>query len=235
MQLTVRDVASLLEVSEKTIYRWINQGELPAYRVMDQYRFSRAEVLEWATARKINVSPTIFQEPESKSAPIPSLAEAIQSGGVYYRLGGIDQASALRAIVEAIRVPDEVNREFLLSVLLAREELASTGVGEGIAIPHVRSPIVLHVPRPMISLCFMERPIDFGALDGQPVYAMFMLVSPTVRAHLHLLSRLSFALRDADFKAVIRHQGSREEIFNQAHRIDNLLIKHLAANSGASN
>jgi len=52
MQLTVRDAAKLLAVSEKTIYRWINQGSLPAYRVNEQYRFNRAELLEWATARK---------------------------------------------------------------------------------------------------------------------------------------------------------------------------------------
>jgi nitrogen PTS system EIIA component len=63
MQLTVRDAAKLLSVSEKTVYRWINQGDLPAYRVNEQYRFNRAELLEWATARKINVSVEIFEEP----------------------------------------------------------------------------------------------------------------------------------------------------------------------------
>ena len=59
MQLTVRDATRLLTVSEKTIYRWINQGSLPAYRVNEQYRFNRAELLEWATAHKINVSVEI--------------------------------------------------------------------------------------------------------------------------------------------------------------------------------
>src|SRR5438034_985186 len=62
-----------------------------------------------------------------------------------------------------------------------REALQSTGVGDGIAIPHVRNPIVLHVSRPMITLCFLERPIDFGALDGKPVHVLFSLISPTVR------------------------------------------------------
>ena len=49
MQLTVRDVARLLNVSEKTIYRWIKEASIPAYRVNEQYRFNRAELLEWAT------------------------------------------------------------------------------------------------------------------------------------------------------------------------------------------
>jgi PTS system nitrogen regulatory IIA component len=220
VQLMVRDVAKLLDVSEKTVYRWINQGSLPAYRINDQYRFNRAELLEWATSHRINVSPEIFQEAESSSAPMPDLVDALSSGGVFYRIEGRDKAAVLRAVVEHMRLPEEVDREFLYRVLLAREQLASTGIGDGIAIPHVRNPIVLHVARPMITLCFLERPVDFGALDGKPVSALFTLISPSVRAHLHLLSRLAFALRDPAFKKVIVRQGLREEILKEARRIE---------------
>jgi PTS system nitrogen regulatory IIA component len=96
---------------------------------------------------------------------------------------------------------------------LAREALGSTGIGDGIAIPTC-NPIVL-LSRPY--LCFLEQPVDFGALDGQPVSTLFTLISPTVRAHLHLLSRLAFALRDPRFKAAVRSQASREEIFDALH------------------
>ena len=48
--IDVRDSARLLNVSEKTIYRWVKQGKLPAYRINEQYRFNRAELLEWATS-----------------------------------------------------------------------------------------------------------------------------------------------------------------------------------------
>ena len=219
MQLTVREVSGLLNVSEKTIYRWINQGILPAYRVNEQYRFNRAELLEWATSRKMNVSADLFEEPESNAAPLPSLVEALQAGGIFYRVDGTDKESALRAVVEHMRLPDEVDREFLLRVLLARENLQSTGIGDGIAITHVRNPIVLHVARPMIALCFLEKPVDFGALDGKPVSVLFSLISPTVRAHLRMLSRLSFALSDAGFKNAIIGQASREEILSHARRV----------------
>ncbi|HOX07722.1 MAG TPA: PTS sugar transporter subunit IIA, partial [Planctomycetota bacterium] len=134
--------------------------------------------------------------------------------------GGRDKSEVLRAAVEAMRLPDEVNREQLLKVLMAREAMASTGVGDGIAIPHVRNPIVLHVPRPTITLCFLEKPVDFGALDGRPVHCLFTMVSPTVRAHLHLLSRLAFALRDPGFKAAIDRQALREEILSELRRVD---------------
>jgi PTS system nitrogen regulatory IIA component len=220
MQLTVRDVSDLFKVSEKTVYRWVNQGILPAYRVNDQYRFNRAELLEWATTRKMNVSAELFDEPESDATPIPGLVEALQAGGIFYRLGGTDKESALRSVVEHMRLPDEVDREFVLRVLLARERLQSTGIGDGIAIPHVRNPIVLHVSRPMIMLCFMDRAIDFDALDGKPVFALFSLISPTVRAHLRMLSRLAFALNDAGFKHTVLHQAARDEILGEARRVE---------------
>jgi PTS system nitrogen regulatory IIA component len=225
MQLGVRDVSKLLNVSEKTVYRWIGQGVLPAYRVNEQYRFNRAELLEWATSRKMNVSAEVFDEPESTAAPIPGLVEALQAGGIVYRLGGTDKASVLRALVEQMRLPEEVDRDFLLRVLLARENLQSTGIGDGIAIPHVRNPIVLHVARPMITLCFLEHPIDFDALDGKPVHVLFSLVSPTVRAHLRLLSWLAFALHDPGFKRTVVEQASREDILAAAGRVEVALAR----------
>lgn len=219
MQLTVRDVAELLNVSEKSVYRWITDGNLPAYRVSGQYRFNRAELLEWATARKVNVSPKIFEESEAGAAELPDLAEALQVGGIYYRMGGKNKEEVLRGVVDTMRLPDEVDRNFLLQVLMAREALESTAIGDGIAIPHVRNPIVLHVPKAIVMLSFLEKPVAFGALDGEPVHTLFSLVSPTVRSHLHLLSRIVFALRDPGFKEIILRQGNREEILEGVRRV----------------
>lgn len=212
MQLSVRDTARLLDVSEKTVYRWAQKGEIPFTRVNDQYRFNRVELLEWATARKIPVSPDIFVEVEAQGAPLPSLAEALEAGGVFYRVAGHDVRSVLEEVVHHLRLPEEVDREYLLQVLLAREALGSTGVGDGIAIPHVRNPIVLHVPRPTVTLCFLESPVDFGALDGRPVTTLFTLVSPTVKGHLHLLSRLAFCLRTPEVRALLADQARREAL-----------------------
>jgi PTS system nitrogen regulatory IIA component len=232
MNLTVRDAATLLDVSEKTIYRWIHQGDLPVFRIQDQFRFNRAELLEWATSRRLNVSPSLFAEPEGDAAPLPSLFEAVQNGGIIYRLEGSDRTGVLRALVDAMRLPEEVDREFLFQVLAAREELGSTAIGQGVAIPHVRNPVVLHVPRPTITLSFLERPVEFGALDGQPVHCLFAMVSPTVRAHLHMLSRLSFALRDEGVMAALRRVETREEILSQLQRIEERIGERHGAPAG---
>jgi PTS system nitrogen regulatory IIA component len=219
LQLQVKDVAQFFGVSEKTIYRWIEQDGLPAFRINKQYRFNRVEILEWATARKVNASPQLLRNPVEDTGPLPDFAEALEDGGVFYRVDGTDKDSVLRSVVTLLRLPDAVDREFLLQVLLEREAMGSTSVGDGIAIPHVRNPIVLHIPRPTITLCFLENAIDFGALDGQPVSTLFTIVSPTIRAHLHVLSSLAFALRDPEFQGAIARQATREAIFTEARRI----------------
>jgi len=220
MDLTVRDVSKLLNVTERTVYRWIQLEAIPAYKIMDQYRFNRAELLQWAAARKIGVSPGMFSEPESGGQPLPKLAEALRRGGIYYRVEGKTKEGALRGMMEVVRLPEEVDREFLLQVMMAREELATTAIGDGIAIPHVRNPVVLHIPQSFVSLCFLEQPVDFGALDGKPVTCLFTVISASVRAHLHLLSRIAFVLRDAEFKECVLKQEAREKILQEAARVE---------------
>jgi PTS system nitrogen regulatory IIA component len=233
MQLTVRDVAELFKVNEKTIYRWIKAGELPAYRFNSTYRFNRAELIEWATARRMNVPASLVQEPKSEDALI-SLSIALAAGGIHYRITGKDKDALLKSVVDLMRLPEDISREFLLEVLMAREAMASTGVGDGIAIPHIRNPIVLHLPSPLVTLCFTEQPVDFGSLDGKPVTCLFTLVSPTVRTHLSLLSRLAFVLRDADFMAMLRTQAGRDDILGAVKRIEAQLDQKKAQGSIAS-
>lgn len=220
MNLSVQEAANVLKVSPRTIYRWVEQGSLPVYRVNEQYRFNRAELLQWATSRRMNVSADIFSEPESDHTPPPSLADAIQKGGIHYRVEGSDKASVLRAVVDMMRLPEGVERKFWLDVLMAREALGSTGIGDGIAIPHVRNPVIVQFQEPTVTVCFLEKPVDFDSLDGRPVHTLFVMTSPTIRAHLQLLSKISFALRHPDFKRVIECQGAREEILNEARRAE---------------
>jgi len=213
MNLSVKDAARLLSVSDKTIYRWIKQDLIPAYKVHESYRFNRAELLDWATSRRMGVSPEALVEPETEALPLPDLTTALEAGGVFYRIEGRTREEVLADVVAHLRLPDEVDRDYLQKALIAREELGSTGIGKGIALPHPRNQILPHLTRPTVTLCFLENPVDFRSLDGLPVQILFTLVSPTLRSHLHLLSLLGFALRDPKFRRVLAEQGSREEIF----------------------
>jgi PTS system nitrogen regulatory IIA component len=223
MKLTVKDVAALLNVSEKTIYRWAGKGEIPAYRFKEQYRFNKAEILEWTMAQRLPVSDEALQECET--LPLPAFTDALEAGGIFYRVEGTDKNSALKSVVDLLRLPRDIDRDFLHRVLLAREALGTTGIGDGIAIPHVRNPIVLNVEHPGITLCFLEQAIEFGAIDGKPVRVLFTIISPTVRTHLHLLSRLAFMLRDASFLKTVMREDSRDFILQEARRVEAALGK----------
>ena len=220
MQLTVRDVSKFLNVSDSTVTRWIKERGLPARHVAGQYRFNRAELLEWSTTHKIKVSLELFDRLEPEEEPAPTLAAALEAGGIFYQLQDTSKDRALRALLEVLPLPDEIDRELLLRLFLAREAAASTGIGDGIALPHVRNPMVLHVAHPMVTLCFLKQPVDFGALDGKPVHVLFSLICPTMRSHLQMLARLSHALHDAKFKEVVLRQGQPEAILQEARRID---------------
>jgi len=220
MQLGVKDILKLFNVSEKTVYRWIKSSDIPFQKIYDQYRFNRVEVLEWATARGISVSPEIFKEEDGQIIP---LSAAIENGGIYYQVKGTDKKSVLENVVHFMRLPEEADFNFLLEVLLARESLGTTAIGDGIAIPHPRSPIVLPIPGPVVALCFLESAIDFGALDGKPIHLLFTIFTPTIRSHLYLLSRLSYALKEKSWQDVLAKPGAPEEILESLRAIEQRL------------
>jgi PTS system nitrogen regulatory IIA component len=219
VKITVRDAAQLLGVPEKTVFRWIDERGLPVHRAHGQHRFNRAELLEWATAQGVRVSAELFPGPGQHEPPLPTLVSALAAGGVHYLKGGAAREAVLRDVVRALDLPAEVDREFLYEVLVARENLGSTAIGDGIAIPHVRNPVLLHV-RPALALCFLEQPIPFGALDGKPVEILFVIVTPTSRSHLRLLSRLSAALHDPEFRRVLQRRAPPEEITATLRRVE---------------
>lgn len=211
MRLTVQDAAELLQVSEKSIYRWIKQGSLPVYKVSEQYRFNRAELLAWATSRRLNVPPEVLSE-HPPASPIPTLYQAVEAGGIVYRLEGRNPDQVLGHVAESIRLPEEVDRSYLGSLLQAREGLASTALGLGVAAPQLVFPNVLEITRPVAGLFFLERPVDFGSLDGEPVRCLIALVSPTQRASLQLLNRVNFTLRSSRWHRALLSQASREKL-----------------------
>ncbi|MFA5043410.1 MAG: PTS sugar transporter subunit IIA [Kiritimatiellia bacterium] len=220
MQWSVRDVAERLNVSERTVLRWVKNDNLPANRIGSQLRFNRAELLEWATSHELKAPAALFYGENEEREHLPSFSDALAIGGVFHEVGGTDKSSVLRAIVDLLRLPEGVDRELLFRMLIAREALASTAVGDGIAIPHPRNPIVLCVTQPLVTLCLLAKPVDFDALDGQPVYALFTLVSSAPRIHLHLLARLSYVLRQSSFKALISARSPAADILAEVRRVE---------------
>jgi len=227
MELSTRDAARLLRVSEAELLRWIRAGELPAHRSRERYWLNESELLEWAAERGVAPDPELGSRWES-AAPT-SLSAALEVGGIHHGVPGGTKEAALQAVVERLPLGPDHDREFVLQVLLAREALGSTGIGDGIAIPHVRNPLVLRLDSTALMLCFLAEPVEYGSLDGRSVDVLFTLVTPSVRAHLHLLSRLSYALRDGGFRQALRAAASAEWILAEVRRIETTLAERPGA------
>src|SRR5690349_16772043 len=128
MKLNVREAAALLAISESDLYRWVAAGEIPHSSVNKQPAFSRAELLEWALARRRPLSVDLFEDSDGGAAPV-RLADALGRGGVYHAVPGGDRHTALRSVVSRLPLPDDQERELVVQVLRARETLGSTAIG----------------------------------------------------------------------------------------------------------
>jgi PTS system nitrogen regulatory IIA component len=220
MFLTVREAAALLRTTERQVYRWVDGEEIPFRRVRDQVRFNRTDLLEWATSRGLLLSLEAFGaglDPEDRA---PSIAEALRAGGVHHDVPAADREAAIRAVVERTPMPSSVDRELIIEVLLAREATGSTAIGDGIAIPHVRQPIVAAGAPATVSVSHLKEAVPFGAADGKPVSTVILIVSPTIRTHLQMLARLAQALQDPGFHAALTRRASAAELATEAARTE---------------
>ena len=219
MQLTLRDAAAYLSVTESAVRRWITERALPVHEVNERLYLNAVELWEWAAEHGVVASRRLLEHAQRSPEEVPLMSELLRTGGIHYDIEGSGKRDVFRAFVERLPLPPEQDRQTLLSVLEAREALGSTGIGDGIAIPHVRNPIVLHVEQPFVALCLLSSPIDFDAVDGVPVHALFLVVSPTVPIHLRILGELGFLLRDAALRDLLRRRAREYDILS---RIDML-------------
>jgi nitrogen PTS system EIIA component len=220
MQLTIRDAAGYLGVNEAKVRKWIADRDLPAHHADERMYLNAVELWEWAVEHGVQVSRRLLEHARRAPDPVPPISELLRVGGILRDIDASDKLGVLRAFVERLPLPAEQNRDALLSVLEAREAMGSTGIGDGIAIPHVRNPIVLHVGQPFITLGLLKHAVDFDALDGKPVHTLFMLVTPTVPVHLRILAQLGFLLRDEMLRGMLRRRAPDEDILGRIELLE---------------
>jgi nitrogen PTS system EIIA component len=119
-----------------------------------------------------------------------------------------------------LRTYPKLDQETTLSVLMEREKLGSTGIGEGIAIPHGK---LSGLDQMVVCFGRSAAGIDFNAMDGKPVFLFFLLMAPENSAgqHLKTLAKISRMLKDSQFRAKLTEAGSREDLLKIiAHQDD---------------
>ena len=218
--LNLDNTSKLLSLPKATIRRWIRQGKIPVHEVKGEYFFDEKELEKWARKHNIFLRANHRKSQSRPSHLAGKLLDAMQRGGVFFHVTGKTVSEVLRKTVYQTPLPPEVDKEFLVDLLLQREKLASTGIGDGVAIPHPRYPLEKLFTNAVITTSFLENPVDFKAIDGQPVFVLFMMLSPTTKMHLHYLSRLSFCLRNQAFAAFLRKCSTPETFFKEIQQLE---------------
>jgi len=194
--LTLEEVAKYLRVSERTIYDCAQKGEIPAGKIRTAWRFKKSEIDKWVndklTSNKFN--PQIN----------PVNAQSILSPDRILFLDYSRKKDVLLALAENLAAAPQVkNRQELSIEILKREELMSTAIGCGIAIPHVRLSSVTDL---IVSVGISRTDIvDFNPLDDEPVRLVFMITAAQ-NQHAYYLQTLSW------FSARLKNKELRDSL-----------------------
>jgi PTS system nitrogen regulatory IIA component len=141
-----------------------------------------------------------------------TLVRMIQAGGVYYNITGDRPEAVFADAVPQLDLPAGVDPQIMYSGLCERERLMTTSVGSGIALPHPRTPLVTDEKDERIFVCFLDSPVNFDAMDGNPVFVLFIILSAESKSHLKVLSRLSFLFQQESFRTVLKEKPDVEEL-----------------------
>jgi len=129
--------------------------------------------------------------------------DLLERDGIILDLRAVDKIELIKALARRAAARLKLPAEALSAPLLARETLGSTGIGRGIALPHAR---IANLPRLFGLLARLDKPIDFAAIDDEPVDLIFLLLTPenAGREHLAALAAVSRVLRDGDLARDLR-------------------------------
>lgn len=131
------------------------------------------------------------------------LVKLIHRGGVFKDVEGSTPQEIYAKVCKMIDLPDGMTSDTVYNALCAREAVLSTAVGNGIALPHARSPIMRDESEQRICVVYLKNPIDMKAPDERDVFVMFILLAHNSQIHLKVLSSLASLFRDFRFKKAL--------------------------------
>lgn len=213
MNLSVKDVAGLLNVSEKTIYRMIQNETIPCFRVGGQWRFDRREITSWLEdTRQFHVS-TAVKDTSKEDEEFISIAGFLRRGGIHYNVPGRTKEAAIKESLDLIKAElPYFDTKMVFSSIMDRETLCPTAVGQGIALPHPQT-FNIFIANSFLVLCFLEKPIPFGALDNEDVDTLFFIFPKSERRFLRIQAKLLRLLKDEEVLSTVKKASPADLLF----------------------
>ena len=231
--MTMSDVAEALKVSEKTISRMLQDGSLPGFKVANQWRFYREDFYRWIDEKRndwgnrARAGLASMLSNEVDSVPLSRLTneQLIITG-----IPAVPRESILNILAEPLAAAGIVgDTGNLVSGLMAREEMMSTGVGGGIAIPHLRNPGDQPVERPVMAVGISSTGVDWGAFDNKPVHLFLLPLAGDEVVHLRMLAAIRrILILDGIFDAIVSAE-TPQDVMREIMKIE-ILQQNVAVN-----
>lgn len=203
--MTIEEVAKFLKISESTVEKWAENGELAGAKFEDSWRFLRSDVEAWVKAN-------IIRQPHKDVSEL-KLENLISEDRIFI-LDRISKKELFDSMINTFAASPLVkNVSELHTAIYEREELMSTGIGLNLGIPHVR---IKSVKDMAVAIALVRNGIDdYESLDSEPVKLVFMIVAREDQhaQHLKFLSQLSTVLKDDDFRGALLNCDSPENLY----------------------
>ena len=143
-----------------------------------------------------------------------AIIKMIEEGGIYYNITGEKPAEVFGDVLPHLVLPAGIDKDLMYKGLCEREGLMTTSVGNGIALPHTRTPLISKERDERIFVCFLDKAINFDALDGKPVFVLFIILSSGAQSHLKVLSLLSYLFQKDAFREILRNKPDTKELIS---------------------
>lgn len=211
--MTLSEIAQYLKVSDKTILRMVGKGEIPGHKISSQWRFQRTSIDQWLTA-KMQSRPDDDLVSVIQTAPkIIPIVKLIPPERIIMKLSPGDKPEILKQLVQPLIDGDLLeDPDKFLQLLINREEMGSTGIGDGVAVPHVREQEGCGIRETCMVLGLNRDGIEFDSLDSEPAYMFMLLCAGSAVVHLRLLAKSMLMLRTPGMVNAFRRCLDKSEV-----------------------
>ena len=206
--ITIKDVAKILNVNERTVLKLAQTNQIPAVKIASQWRFSPELIMNYLQ------SQMRFGFGSGKAVPRNArITDYLDAANIKVGLASSDKEGVLHEMVSIVENTGCIrNSGVFLKALVDRERMCSTGIGRGLALLHSRRISTGLIERQFIALGTSGRGIDFDAIDGETVYIFFLLGLEQEELHLQMMSRISSLFLKNEVFSRVRDARSGEEI-----------------------
>ncbi|MFO7871715.1 MAG: PTS sugar transporter subunit IIA [Kiritimatiellia bacterium] len=206
--MTLAEIAQYLKVSQKTIIRMAQSGEIPAAKVSNQWRFLSSMIDDWLVGKMQSATNADLVDIISMASEVTPISRLISVERIVMNMEPGSKSVILTQLVKKLKEsrPSIDAGEYLVR-LIEREEMVSTAIGPGVALPHPRDPRQTKDVAPCIVLGICPHGTEFESLDGKPTYVFALCCSNSEIVHLRLMAKVTLLLRQ---KQIVRQLRAAE-------------------------